>query len=170
MIPACAQSTGEKKGRWLENGERVADSKDRKSVGGFGAFLVVVKDPDEWIKQQLRPEQPNFDTAETVMSGDKIGIFVLFAGCKPNSKGVCDTKVDYIVKNPKGEIILDNKGGELWNETAPPAQNTHFGKAHIRLEMQKSNLKGEYKIWAKVYDGIANVSFELETQFSLEYD
>ncbi len=165
-LSGCAQN--DNKGQWLKENEKVEDSSDRKAVNGFGANLIVVKEPDKFIKEWLKPEQPNFYTTKTVKPDEKIGIIVLFAGCKPDSAGVCNTEVDYILTRPDGKELLNQKGLELWKETAPPKPNTHLGKAVIKLEMLKSNLIGEYKVKAKVYDKNADISFELKTQFTLE--
>ncbi len=167
-LSACSQTTTEKPGQWLKEGERVADTPDRKAVNGFGANLLVVKNPDEFVKEWLKPEKPNFYTADVVKTGDKIGIIVLFAGCQPDADGICNTEVDYVLTRPDGKIIFEQKGLELWKRIAPPKPNTHLGKAIIKLEMLKSNLIGEYRVKAKVYDKNADISFELETQFTLK--
>lgn len=167
-LTGCAQSTDENKGQWLTDGEKSQNTTDRKAINGFGAALLVIKEPEKFVKEWMKPEQPNFNTVKTVKSGEKIGIVVLFAGCRPDSAGVCSTEVDYNVHRPDGKEILNQKGLEIWKEIAPPKPNTHLGKAVIKLEMLNSNLGGEYKVKAKVYDKNANVSFELETQFTLE--
>ena len=164
----CAQSTTENKGQWLEDGNKVADAPDHKAVNGFGAHLIVVKNPDDFIKEWLKPEQPNFNSAKKVKPDEKIGIIVLFAGCKPDSVGACNTEVDYNLTRPDGTILFNQKGLEIWKQIAPPKANTQLGKAIIKLEMLKTNPMGEYKVKAKVYDKNADTSFELETQFTLE--
>lgn len=168
FLSSCAQSTTENKGRWLENGKAIEDAPDRKAVNGFGATLLVVKEPDEFVKEWMKPEKPNFNTVKTVKPGEEIGIVVLFAGCRPDSSGVCNTEVDYTLYRPDGKEIFNQKGLEIWKETAPPKPNTHLGKAVVKIEVEKSNLSGEYKVKAKVYDKNADVSFELETQFTFE--
>lgn len=167
-VSGCAQSTDEDKGQWLKDNQKTVDTSARKTVNGFGANLLVVNNPDEFIKEWLKPETPNLDTAENVNFNDKIGILVLFAGCRTNSNGICNTEVDYTVYRPDGKVIFEQKGLELWKNNAPPKPNIQLGKAIIKLEMLKSNLIGEYKVKAKVYDKNADVSFDLETQFTLK--
>ena len=167
-LSACSQSTNENKGQWIKESEKVEDTADHKAVNGFGAYLIVVKNPDEFIKEWLKPEKPNFNTVKTVKPNEKIGIVVLFAGCRPDSNGICNTEVDYILNRPDGTNLFNQKGLEVWKNIAPPKANTHLGKAIIKLEMLKTNPMGEYKVKAKVYDKNADISFELETQFTLE--
>jgi hypothetical protein len=148
--------------------ELITDAPDRKAVKGFGGHLIVIKNPTEFVKEWLKPETPKFNSAKIVKPNESLGIIVLFAGCKPNSDGVCNTEVDYTIYKPDGKIYFERKGLELWKNVAPPKANIQLGKAILQFKMQESNLAGEYKIKAKVYDKNADISFELETQFTLE--
>ena len=83
-----------------EGEERVEDAPDRKSVTGFGGHLIVVENPCEFIEEWLKPETPKINNATDVKRGDLYGAFVLFAGCKPDAKGVCNSEVDYVIYKP----------------------------------------------------------------------
>ncbi len=167
-LSACSQTSKNKNGGRKVDGEKVIDAPDHKAVDGFGGLLFVIRNPKDFVKEWLKPEQPNFDSAKTVKSNEPLGIIVLFASCKPNSDGICNTEVDYTAYKPDGSVYFERKGLELWKEKAPPKPNTQLGRAIINFQIQPTSPNGEYKVKAKVYDKNADISFELETQFILE--
>jgi hypothetical protein len=159
VSPACSQ--------WKKDGEKEGDTPDRKAVNGFGAHLIVVEKPQEFIQEWLKPESPNINPATIVKRGEPIGIIILFAGCKSDAQGICNSEVDYGIYKPDGSLYDERKGQPLWKEQAPPAPNIQLGRAILALRMQKDDPSGEYKVKAKVRDLNADVSFDLETKFSL---
>jgi hypothetical protein len=153
--------------QWKKDGEREGDAPDRKAVSGFGGHLIVVENPREFIQEWLKPETPRFKSASKVKYGEPIGAFVLFAGCKPDAQGVCNSEVDYTIYKPDGSVYVERKGLPLWKEQVPPAPNIQLSRAILALRMQKNDSPGEYKVKAKVADLNADISFELETKFRL---
>ena len=153
--------------QWKANGEHADDAADRKEVNGFGGHLIVVENPREFIKEWLKPETPKIKSAADVKRGDSLGAFVLFAGCKQDAQGMCNSEVDYTIYNPDGSIYGEQKGQPLWKEQAPPAPNIQLGRAILAFRIRENDPAGEYKVKAKVSDLNANISFELETKFHL---
>src|ERR1041385_4007794 len=154
--------------QWNKDGKPIADAPDRKSVGTFGGHLLVVKDPRAFIEEWQKPETPQIHPVSTVQRGELFGAFVLFAGCKPDAQGACNSEVDYSFYRPDGTLYAEQKGQPLWKETAPPAPNTQLGHAILGFRMEKDDPAGEYTIKAKVSDLNANISFELETKIRLQ--
>ncbi len=155
-------------GQWKKGDERVEDAPDRKSVKGFSAHLIVVENPREFIEQWLKPETPKINIAVNVKRGDLMGAFVLFAGCKPDAQGVCNSEVDYVIYKPDRSLYADSQNQPLWKEQAPPAPNIQLSRAILGFRMEKNDPDGEYRVKAKVTDLNADVSFELNTKFRLE--
>ena len=154
--------------QWKGNNEPVGDTPDRKAVNGFGGHLIVVENPRTFIEEWMKPETPKIKNATDVKRGDSIGAFVLFAGCKPDSQGVCKSEVDYTVYKPDGTIFAERKSLPLWDLQAPPAPIIQLGKAILAFHLGPTDADGEYKVKAKVSDLNANISFELETKFRLK--
>ena len=153
--------------QWKKGNERVEDAPNRKSVNGFGGHLIVVENPREFIEEWMKPETPQIKTATNVKRGVVLGAFVLFAGCKPDAQGVCNSEVDYTIYRPDGSLRDERKGQPLWKEQAPPSQNTQLSSAILGFRLEKDDPPGEYKVKAKVSDLNADVSIELETKFLL---
>jgi len=154
--------------QWKGNGEAVGDTPDRKALKGFGGNLIVVKNPRAFIQEWMKPETPKIKSAKDVKRGESIGAFVLFAGCKPDARGICKSEVDYIVYKPDGTVFAERKSLPLWDLPAPPAPNTQLGKAILAFQLGPNDAAGEYRVTAKVTDLNGNVTLDLETKFRLK--
>ena len=151
--------------QWQKGGEKVEDTAERKSVNGFAGHLIVVKDPRRFVEEWQKPEMPKIRTVSEVKRGELVGAFVLFAGCKPDSSGVCNAEVDYVVLKPDGTVYAERKAQPVWKEEAPPAPNIQLSRAILAIRMESKDPTGEYKVKAKVSDLNANVTIDLETTF-----
>jgi hypothetical protein len=154
--------------QWKKDGKPVEDTPDRKSVGAFGGHLLVVRNPRAFIEDWQKPETPKIDPVSKVQRGELLGAFVLFAGCKADAQGTCNSEVDYFLYRPDGSLYAERKGEPLWKEQAPPSANTQLGRAILGIRMEKKDPAGEYKIKAKVSDLNAAISLELETRIRLQ--
>jgi len=154
--------------QWKVDGKLVKDEPDHRAVKGFAAHLVVIQDPRKFIEMWKKPETPHFDSAKEVGFDETVGVIVLFAGCRPDGKGICNTEVDYTIYKPDGSIFIERKKQPLWKEQAPPPENTQLGRAILAFRTAKSISSGVYRVKAKVSDLNADISFEVETQFSVK--
>jgi hypothetical protein len=154
-------------GQCKNNGENAGDNPAQKSVKGFGAQLLIVEKPQEFIQEWSKPETPHINPVSVAKRGEPLGVLVLFAGCKPDSKGVCNAEVDYTIYKPDGSIYGEQKAQELWKLEAPPVPNIQLGRAILVLRIEKKDPAGEYKAKARVHDLNADVSFELETRLGV---
>lgn len=154
--------------QWKKGDERVADTADRKSVDGFGGHLIIVKDPRAFIEEWKKPETPKITPVTEVKRNVVIGAFVLFAGCKPDAQGACNSEVDYTVYKPDGRVYAEQKAQPLWKEEAPPPPIIQLGRAILGIRIEQKDPAGQYKVKAKVSDLNANVSFDLEATFKVK--
>jgi hypothetical protein len=147
----------------------VGDVKDRTNVNGFGARLVVVENPRQFIKEWLKPEIPKIKrwSATEMRRGDSLGAFILFIGCKTDAHGICDSEVDYTIHRPDGSIYDERKGQPLWKEVSP-APNLQLSRGSLEFRIGKDEPSGKYKVEARVSDLNANLSFELEMELWLK--
>jgi hypothetical protein len=165
LILLCASSTSS---QWKQDGKLVNDESDHKVLKGFGAHLLVVKNPREFVEMWKRPETPHIDPAKKVGFDESLGIIVLFGGCQKDSKDVCNAEVDFTIQKPDGSILVERLNQPLWKEMAPPQKNIQLGRAIIALKTARSLPPGEYMVKAKVSDLNAEISFDLETKFLLK--
>jgi hypothetical protein len=132
--------------QWTGNKEPAPDTPDRKALNGFGGHLIVVEDPRGFIQEWMEPETPKIKSVKDVKRGDSIGAFVLFAGCKPDSQGICKSEVDYTVYKPDGTVFVERKSLPLWDLQAPPAPIIQIGKAILAFKLWPNDVYGEYKV------------------------
>jgi hypothetical protein len=165
-LGSCAQQ--ERPGRWTKNGEPDVNAADHKAINGFGAHLIVVKNPHAFVDVWRRPEKPEFDTVKEIGFNEEVGVMILFAGCTPDARGFCDCEVDYLLEKPDGSVLVDKKSQNLWSMAAPPESNTELGSAVLAFNTATSLHPGAYKVKATVRDKHADVTFDLETQFVLK--
>lgn len=154
-------------GQWKSDGKTTADSPDQKSLNGFGAHLVAVKNPRDVIQEWLKPEKPKLKSATNVASGESLGLLVFFAGCK-EVNGACNSEVDYVIYKPDASLFVQRKAQPLWKEPAPPKPNVQLGRAILAFAFPKGQPSGKYRITARVRDLNADISFDLETQLVLK--
>ena len=154
--------------QWKQNDQRAADAPDRKSVKGFGGHLILVENPRAFIEEWMKPETPRINPASEVTREMSLGAFVLFAGCRPNKDGICNAEVDYTIYKPDGTVFVKRENEPLWKRAAPPPPIIQLSSAILAFRMRDIDVSGEYKIKAKVSDLNADVSFELETKFTLK--
>jgi hypothetical protein len=154
--------------QWRQNEKPATDAPDRKDVRGFGGHLIVVKDPQGFIREWLKPETPNIKPVSVVKRGEVLGAFVLFAGCQPDAQGMCNAEVDYTIYKPDGSVRDERKAQPLWKEEAPPPPIIQLSRAILAFRLEEADPAGEYKVKARVHDLNADISFELETKFRLE--
>ena len=154
--------------QWKKDNERLPDTPDRKSVGEFGGNLLVVKNPRAFIEEWQKPETPNITPASTAKRGDLLGAFVLFARCKPDAQGNCNSEVDYAVYKPDGSLYAERKAQPLWKEAPPPGTNIQLSKAILGIRIEEKDPAGEYVVKATVSDLNLQVSFELEAKFRVQ--
>jgi len=154
-------------GQWKMDGNKPSDTPDRKSLNGFGAHLVAVRDPRAVIQEWLKPETPNIKSATKTKPGESLGILVFFAGCK-EVDGTCSSEVDYTIYKPDGTVFVERKAQPLWKEVAPPKSNIQLGRAILSFAFPKGQPSGKYRITAKVNDINADITLDLETQLELK--
>ena len=153
--------------QWKKGNETLSDTADRKSVNGFGGHLLIVENPQAFVEEWQKPETPKINPVSEVKRGVIIGAFVLFAACKPDPQGLCNSEVDYTVYRPDGTVYGERKEQPLWKEPPPPGTNIQLSRAILAIRLEKNDPAGEYKVKAKVSDLNAQISFELETKFVL---
>jgi hypothetical protein len=145
------------------------DIRDRTNVNGFGARLVVVEHPRQFVQEWLKPDIPKIKrwAVTDVKRGDFLEAFIIFIGCRTDARGLCDSEVDYTIYQPDGSIYHERRGQPVWKEGSP-APNLQLSRGGLELRIGKDEPAGEYKVKARVHDLNANVSFELETKLRLK--
>jgi hypothetical protein len=169
LTPSCQGQQKPSDERAKDSPERTKDSPARKSERGFGAHLIVADRPQEFIQEWLKPAsgKPQLWSATEAKRGEPIAAFVMFAGCLPDSGGVCNAEVDFRMYKPDGSLYAERAGLELWKKAAPPAPHTQLSSANMVIRIQPDDPAGEYQVKASVRDLNRKVGFEVEEKFKV---
>ena len=153
-----------------EKAERAEDSTSRKAVGGFGAHLILADRPQAFVQEWRNPPsgKPQLWFATEAKRGEPLAAFIIFAGCLPDSGGICNAEVDFRIYKPDGSLYAERAGLELWKKAAPPATNTQLSTANMVIRLQPNDPAGEYKVKASLRDLNRDVSFEIEEKFKVQ--
>jgi len=163
--PAAAQ--------WQTDEKATPDEPWRKHQGDFGAMLVFTSEPDQFLEAWSRPPtddyRPEMVLTGSTRRGETVAAFVLFAGCRPDSKGKCSSSVDFVLRKPDGSVYAEHVGAELWiDKPAPPPRRLQLGVANLMLRVETDDPLGVYRLKAEVRDHLANVELRLEQTLTVE--
>lgn len=145
-----------------------ADSEDGFAadiVGRLLANLFVVDDPDRFVAAiQRRGEAVKVDVAGTSARGREVVAFVAVADCAADREGLCDVRVDFEVRDPKGVLIAKQTDVALWQDRpAPVANQLLFGEAAMTIGIASDATLGRWKVTARVTDRVADDTVVLRT-------
>jgi hypothetical protein len=158
--PLCAQ--------WYENGEKIPDTSWRKSKGEFGVMVLLSNDPERFMEEWNKPDQPTMRTTDVAERGKPIVAFVFFVGCR-EKKGICDSEVDFKVLKPDGKEYAAQIGGELWkNKPAGPKGTMQLSVANLGIWIEPQDPAGKYVVRAIARDLNAKRHIIVEQTFTVE--
>ena len=153
-----------------QNDKAVVDETNYKKVDRFSGYLTLDDYPRDHVQRWLDPiEIVTLSAMPTMKRGKTMGAFVELMGCKQNARGVCNVSVGYTIYKPDGSTFATRTVRQrqiLWKKRT---RRTVYplGLARMHFKLGKDDPDGEYKVKAKVIDSNANVSFEIELNFSL---
>ncbi len=155
--------------QWNSDGDTVPDTHFRKSVGDFGAFLLITDKADELFTNWNKPGAVvPVSTTTQVKRNQLITVVITFTGCQADSKGNCNTTVDYLILKPDKSVYGDIKDVELWvNKPAPEKGQVQLSLGNINIGIEPNDPFGIYEVIAKVKDNNGKISFTLNQNFEV---
>lgn len=155
-------------GGWIDKqGNSLPDEPSRKSIGSFGAHLVLTKKEALMLERWNTPsETVEFSSADTAKIGEPITAFIIFSGCGADQKGNCNLVGKFKIFQPDRGIYADLPYQEIWvDKPVPPNRNLEMGVAYIRVIIEPHEQLGDYVVQCEVYDRILKKCLQLETKF-----
>lgn len=163
MIPSVAVAG------WInKQGEKLPDSDDRKSIGDFGAQLILVADERELFKRWATPsETVDVKTTNSVKVNGFISAFIVFSGCKANAKGDCDVSMRFRVVQPDGKVYAETPAMEVWeNKPAPRTKGLELSVQYLKIRIEQQDQLGRYVIYTQVRDNNTGAVIQLQSPFT----
>lgn len=153
---------------WIDkSGKTVADQDDMKSSENFIAHLILTTKEDLLLKNWQTPSHTvKVDTSKEVERNKPISSFIIFGGCKVDSKGNCNLVAKFTIYQPDGKTYADIPETEVWvDKPVPPNRNIELGLAHINLVVEDGEPLGKYNVEAIITDKNDGKSVILHSHF-----
>ena len=158
-------------GAWMDkSGKPSPNTEFRKSVRGFGGWLLVTPDQD-WAKKWNTPSAvtPHFNEADTVMMGGRIFILIFFTNPALGPDGTVRVLCDLEVEKPDKTFSVQQKDVECFKGTLPgPVQNVYLSFPIVAFVGEPGDPPGRWNVRVTLKDRNKNVVVPLRTYFVLK--
>jgi hypothetical protein len=155
---------------WTDrNGNRIENRENKKSINGFGGWLLITSDQD-WKEKWESPEQapPVFTSAERIGLGDKITILTLYINPQVDSENMISLSCDIIITQPDGTPSYDETNLECANEKlVGPSNNVRLTYLIIDFIAELSDPYGTWTIEIVLKDRNSGIEIPLKSSFEL---
>lgn len=153
---------------WVDRaGKPLPDAPDRKSIGDFGAWLVLTDKESETFSRWDTPSEGVYlNSIEKIERGKILTALIIFSGCGADRAGNCDLVVKFRIVQPDGKSYADLPYQEAWvGKPVPPNKSLGMSVGYIRIIIEPGEPLGKYKVLANVYDRNLNKTIELLNVF-----
>jgi len=155
--------------QWIDKqGNRLADTEDRKSIGTFGAEIVFTTDAESLEDRWATPsETVKVDSVENVRINEPSSAFIVFSGCKPRTTGKCNVSMTFRVFQPDGAVYANTPSMEVWRDKqAPPRRALALSVQYLRVRIEPHEQRGRYTVQVQVRDENSGNVLLLKKSFS----
>ncbi len=155
---------------WLgDDGKQAPNTDNRKSVQGFGGWLIVTRDPD-WEKEWNTPSdhEPAITVIREVKVGEVIAMLPMIGNPKQHENGVVHVYCDILITRPDDSISLDEKGLNCFTAKLDGSPRGVLLSGIIpKFIGEEADPKGVWKVNMVLRDMVRGAEVSLNTQFTL---
>jgi hypothetical protein len=154
---------------YQQKGKIVEETSWRKCKADFGGMLFLSADPEKILHDWAKPNSVVPISHTGVFSKqESFTAFIVFSGCAPDESKNCDVSVTYKIYNPDDSVYGELPTAKLYTGQIYPKPYLNLGANHLTLTFKDSDLSGQYRIIAQVTDNNAQVTVNLEREFSMK--
>lgn len=152
------------------DGTPASNSDARKSVNGFGGWLVITSDADWLAKWKTPPKTiPRFNGVKAVAHGNKIFGLILFSNPLPDADGNADVTCDLEVVKPDGSSAYQQTDAACFKgKLKGNRYNVHLAAPVIGFVGDPGDPSGKWQIRVVLKDDNRNVELPLKATFVLQ--
>jgi hypothetical protein len=153
-----------------EHGQPAADTDFRKSVDGFGGWVLVTSDADWKAKWETSSNTvPRFTEAKSVSRGNRVFVLTFIANPQLSSTGDANVTCDIDVIRPDGTSSTHISGTVCFKGpwTGDP-HNMHLSAPIIGFVGDPGDPAGEWLVHITLTDNVRHVAVPLKTSFVLK--
>lgn len=162
LLPLATQSA------WIDStGKSIPDTESMRSAGDFGVQILLTA--DEGLFRQTWDSSktlPKLSTINTVRLGGSVSALLIFHGCSPNPRGICDVASEFILEAPDGTKTPAG-GGPVWSGKPMQQRLLQLGQASMTVGFEKTDPIGDYKIIANIKDKISGRALSVVTRLKV---
>jgi hypothetical protein len=154
-------------------GEPAPDVDARKSLEGFGGWLILTSDGDWEAKWNVPDEQatPSFNEAESLRYGETVVALIFVANPKPDIRGDVNVLCDLKVTRPNGSLSVNQRdlpclSGKLLGDPLSIRLASHT----LKFVGEKGDPLGTWSFDVAVRDIERGVMLSLHTSVELRDD
>lgn len=157
-------------GAWrTPDGDILPETEARRSVRGFGAWLVATPDED-WQDKWNTPSSviPQFTETSNVRRGGKLTLLIFFSNPQPDRSGNVSIVCDIVVLRPDGSHSVNAPNVSCMDGKllGPPA-NLRLGAPVIVFVAEPNDQGGVWRVQVVVKDRVREAKVTLRTSFTL---
>lgn len=132
------------------------------SAGGFAVMQFFTTDAREVVAAWARPT-PGVQVRNThqVRLGQPVTTFIVFRGCKPDRRGLCDVRATVQLLDPAGKPSV-GATAKVWAGQAPPPHVLRLSTDGVTVKFTKADALGPYRVRTAVTDRVAGVTLHTE--------
>ncbi|MDR3415737.1 MAG: hypothetical protein P4L83_06085 [Nevskia sp.] len=149
-------------------GHAAPDTHARRSVGGFGGWVVVTSDAD-WKQKWETPSNtiPNFTETKSVALGKQIFVLTFFANPQINADGAAQVTCDLDVIRPNGTSSVHQDGAVCFKGTLKEPRMTYLSAPVVGFVGDPGDPLGTWLVRITLHDNVRHVAVSLKTSFEL---
>ncbi|MEA3452263.1 MAG: hypothetical protein U9Q83_10230 [Bacteroidota bacterium] len=154
---------------WLVNGKIISDTDNMKISKNLAVQLWLTDKESELLKNWNTPSKGvEIPTTNKIKIYKTLTAFIIFKGCKTDSKGNCNLTMDITVYQPDGKLYVTYLNKEVWkNRPTPPNNSLGLSVDLLRFIMEPDEQMGIYKIDVILTDHFANKKIKLSSSFTV---
>jgi len=151
-----------------EKGNPEASTDDRKSVGGFGGWVLVTSDSN-WKEKWETPSSttPHFTTIKNVQRGKQIFVLTFFANPQLTAEGKARVTCDIDVIRPDGTPSTHQEDVICFDGTLKDPRLTYLSGPVIGFVGDPGDPSGKWLVRIRLKDDVRHVALSLKTSFEL---
>ena len=151
-----------------QKGNPAINTDDRKSVNGFGGWVIVTSDAN-WKEKWETPSStaPSFTSAKYVPRGQPIYVLTFFANPQLTAEGNAEVMCDIDVTRPNGTSSTHQENAVCFKGALKEPRLTYLSGPVIGFVGDPGDPSGEWLVRITLKDEVRHVAVPLKTSFVL---
>jgi len=151
------------------DGGPAPDTDARKSLRGFGGWVVITSDVDWKDKWNVSQGQalPSFNEVSSARRGETLVTLILLANPLPNSSGEVNVRCDLRVTRPDGRVAVNQRNLACMDGRPDDPSNLFVAGPTLKFVGDEADSAGAWRVDVTLHDAERDVVLELHASFEL---